>query len=186
MPPPGSRWDFMRKQVLTTRNVRGGPFVDWFLDGLNYQIEHHLFPSMPRPNLRHAQGVVRAHCARIGLPYTEESLTSSLRITVRHLQRVGLPMPPAPGPRTSPDCVPAWYVHTSDAFVLAGPFAGEVAARVAYVRLAARLGESMRRDGGPSTAADVDACVAKLRVGYGLRPKPDGRFKAVSADNPDT
>jgi fatty acid desaturase len=39
MPPPGSRWDFMRKQVLTTRNVRGGPFVDWFLGGLNYQIE---------------------------------------------------------------------------------------------------------------------------------------------------
>ena len=44
--------DPLLRQVLTSRNVRGGPFVDSRLGGLNYQIEHHLFPSMPRPNLR--------------------------------------------------------------------------------------------------------------------------------------
>jgi fatty acid desaturase len=47
--------DFLRKQVLTSRNVNGGPAVDFLLGGLNYQIEHHLFPSMPRANLRRAQ-----------------------------------------------------------------------------------------------------------------------------------
>jgi fatty acid desaturase len=89
MPPPGSRWDFLSKQVLTTRNVRGGPVTDWFLGGLNYQIEHHLFPSMPRPNLRRVQAMVKSYCAGIGMPYAEESLRTSLVLTVRHLQSVG-------------------------------------------------------------------------------------------------
>ncbi len=52
--------DFLRRQVLTSRNVRGGWFTDFALGGLNYQIEHHLFPSMPRGSLRHAQPIVRA------------------------------------------------------------------------------------------------------------------------------
>ena len=47
----GDQTDFLRRQVLTARNVRGGWFVDLLLGGLNYQIEHHLFPCMPRPNL---------------------------------------------------------------------------------------------------------------------------------------
>ena len=61
--------DFVRRQVLTSRNVAGSRLVDFLLGGLNYQIEHHLFPNMPRPNLRHAQPLVRAFCraARPGL-----------------------------------------------------------------------------------------------------------------------
>ena len=55
--------DYLRRQVLTSRNVRGGWFVDQLLGGLNYQIEHHLFPSMPRANLRHARQIVREYCA---------------------------------------------------------------------------------------------------------------------------
>src|SRR3954462_3945927 len=89
---------------------------------------------------------------------------------------------PAPGPRTSPDRVPAWYVHSAEAVVLAGPFGGEAAAQIACARYAAKLEESMRRDGGPCSAADVEACVARLRVGYGGRPEPHGRFQAVPRD----
>jgi fatty acid desaturase len=33
--------DFLRTQVLTSRNVRGSRLVDFLLGGLNYQIEHH-------------------------------------------------------------------------------------------------------------------------------------------------
>jgi Fatty acid desaturase len=44
-----SQSDFLRRQVLTSRNVRGGWLTDFALGGLNYQLEHHLFPSMPRP-----------------------------------------------------------------------------------------------------------------------------------------
>lgn len=39
-------------QLYTTRNMRPGIFIDWLWGGLNYQIEHHLFPSMPRHNLK--------------------------------------------------------------------------------------------------------------------------------------
>ena len=44
---PGVKMDFLRRQVLTSRNIRGGRFTDFVLGGLNYQIEHHLFPNMP-------------------------------------------------------------------------------------------------------------------------------------------
>ena len=60
--------DFLRRQVLTSRNIRGSMLTDLALGGLNYQIEHHLFPSMPRPSLRHAQAPVQAFCAQRGIP----------------------------------------------------------------------------------------------------------------------
>jgi fatty acid desaturase len=81
--------DFLRRQVITARNVRGGWLVDLALGGLNYQIEHHLFPNMPRPSLRHAQPIVRAFCRSRGLPYAETSLVDSYRQAVRHLHTVG-------------------------------------------------------------------------------------------------
>jgi fatty acid desaturase len=87
--------DFLRRQVLTSRNVRGSRVVDWVLGGLNYQIEHHLFPNMPRPNLRRAQPLVRAFCQDHGLPYTEASLFGSYAEAVRHLHAVGAPLRPA-------------------------------------------------------------------------------------------
>jgi fatty acid desaturase len=87
--------DFLRRQVLTSRNVRGSRLVDFLLGGLNYQIEHHLFPNMPRPNLRRAQPLVRAFCQHHGLPYTEASLVGSYAEAVRHLHRVGAPLRPA-------------------------------------------------------------------------------------------
>jgi fatty acid desaturase len=81
--------DFLRRQVLTSRNVRGGVFVGAVLGGLNWQIEHHLFPSMPRPNLRRARTLVRSFCAAHDLPYTETSLLRSYRLALGHLNRVG-------------------------------------------------------------------------------------------------
>ncbi|MBA3742271.1 MAG: acyl-CoA desaturase [Sporichthya sp.] len=80
--------DFLRKQVLTSRNVTGGRATDWLLGGLNYQIEHHLFPSMPRPNLRHAQSLVRAHCAALGVSYAEAPFRTSMAQALRHLDTV--------------------------------------------------------------------------------------------------
>ena len=99
----GHRFAFLRKQVLTSRNVAGGRATDWLLHvamgGLNHQIEHHLFPSMPRPHLRLAQPLVRAHCRELGIPYAETGLVDSYRQALRHLYAVGEPlrakMPPA-------------------------------------------------------------------------------------------
>ena len=85
--------DPLLRQVLTSRNVRGGPFVDVALGGLNYQIEHHLFPSMPRPNLRLAQPVVRRFCEARGVAYEEESAVASYVAVIRHLNAVGMGLP---------------------------------------------------------------------------------------------
>jgi fatty acid desaturase len=86
--------DFLRRQVLTSRNIRGGRLTDYALGGLNYQIEHHLFPSMPRPNLRHAQQIIRAFCARHGIAYYETGLFDSYGQVLRHLHAVGGPLRP--------------------------------------------------------------------------------------------
>ena len=92
MPHPTGDEDFLRKQVLTSRNVRGGRLTDAALGGLNYQIEHHLFPSMPTPNLRRAQPLVRRYCAEIGVPYEMTGLGESYGAALRHLHQVGAPL----------------------------------------------------------------------------------------------
>jgi fatty acid desaturase len=84
--------DFLRRQVLTSRNIRGGWLVDAAFGGLNYQIEHHLFPSMPRPNLRRSQALVRAFCQQHHISYCETTLLRSYAQAVRHLHEVGRPL----------------------------------------------------------------------------------------------
>jgi fatty acid desaturase len=81
--------DFLRRQVLTSRNIRGNWLVDLAVGGLNYQIEHHLFPSMPRPSLRRSQPLIREFCRQHGLPYTQASLFGSYAQALRHLHAVG-------------------------------------------------------------------------------------------------
>ena len=80
---------FARRQVITARNIRGGWFTTFMLGGLNRQIEHHLFPSMPRPNLRRVQGLVRDFCLATDLGYREESFVGSFRQIVHHLSDAG-------------------------------------------------------------------------------------------------
>ncbi|MFI0960154.1 fatty acid desaturase family protein [Streptomyces sp. NPDC021080] len=86
------RPDFLRRQVLTSRNVHGGRFTDIALGSLNYQIEHHLFPSMPSPNLRKAQVIVRRYCEELGVAYLETSLVASYRQALRSLHQAGAPL----------------------------------------------------------------------------------------------
>lgn len=88
--PAGSKVDFLTKQVLTSRNISGGYPMSMAMGGLNYQIEHHLFPSMPRPGLAQARIIVREHCSRMGVEYTETTLMRSYGIVVAYLNRVGL------------------------------------------------------------------------------------------------
>ncbi|OJX65633.1 MAG: acyl-CoA desaturase [Micrococcales bacterium 73-13] len=85
-----AKLDFFSKQVRTSRNVRGGWWATWLMGGLNHQIEHHLFPSMPRPHLARARQIVQEHCRSLDVPYTETSLIRSYAIVVRYLNRVGL------------------------------------------------------------------------------------------------
>jgi fatty acid desaturase len=88
--PADVKLDFFSKQVLTSRNVSGGIWASTLLGGLNYQVEHHLFPSMPRPHLAKAREIVREHCRTLDVPYTETTLMQSYGIVVEYLNRVGL------------------------------------------------------------------------------------------------
>jgi fatty acid desaturase len=88
----GTSVDFLRKQVLTSRNIRGGRVTDFVLGGLNYQIEHHLFPNMPRPHLRHAQPIVQRFCARHGISYSQTGLVRSYRHVLEYLHDMGAPL----------------------------------------------------------------------------------------------
>ncbi|MGK2855450.1 MAG: fatty acid desaturase family protein [Microbacteriaceae bacterium] len=88
--PKDAKIDFLHRQVMMSRNVRGGALVDFALGGLNYQIEHHLFPSMPRPNLHLAQPAVRAYCLKQEIGYTEAGLLESYGIVIDYLNHVGL------------------------------------------------------------------------------------------------
>ncbi len=87
--PKGSKVDFLRRQVLTSRNIKGGHFMNHFMGGLNYQVEHHLFPSMPRPHLRRAGEITREYCEAKGILYTEIGLPAAYGTVVRYLNEVG-------------------------------------------------------------------------------------------------
>jgi fatty acid desaturase len=87
-----SRLDFVRTQVLTARNVRGHPITDLWYGSLNYQIEHHLFPGMPRLNMRRAQPIVRQFCQERGIEYYETSFFMSYRELLGFLNEIGAPL----------------------------------------------------------------------------------------------
>ncbi len=84
--------DFLRKQVLTSRNVRSHPLTDVWYGALNYQIEHHLFPTMPRNRVREAHLIVRGFCQERGIPYHEVSMLRSYRELLGFLHEVGAPL----------------------------------------------------------------------------------------------
>ena len=89
MPQPGEHWTHLQRQVLTSRNVRAHPVTDWLMGGLNYQVEHHLFPSIPRHSMGALKPFVMQHCATQGLPYTETSAPRSYAIALAYLHEVG-------------------------------------------------------------------------------------------------
>lgn len=85
-----AKLDFFSKQVRTSRNIRGGWWATWLMGGLNYQIEHHLFPNMSRLHLARAREIVIDQCAALDVPYVETSLWRSYAIVIAYLNRVGL------------------------------------------------------------------------------------------------
>jgi fatty acid desaturase len=66
--------DFLHQQILTAQNVQSHPFADFWFGGLNYQIEHHLFPKIPRNKLKEAQQIIRPFCKKHSISYQETSM----------------------------------------------------------------------------------------------------------------
>jgi fatty acid desaturase len=84
-----AKLDFFTKQVLASRNIRGGFFASAIYGGLNYQVEHHLFPNMARVHLAKTRRIVRGHCRTLDIPYTETSIPRAYVAVIGYLNRVG-------------------------------------------------------------------------------------------------
>ena len=83
---------FLHQQILTSRNVFAHPVTDFWYGGLNYQIEHHLFPRMPRNKLKEAQPIIKDFCRDHAISYHETSVLQSYREILTHLHEVGAPL----------------------------------------------------------------------------------------------
>jgi fatty acid desaturase len=88
-----ARPDFWKLQVTTTRNITGGhgipqAFVDWFCGGLQYQVDHHLFPMMPRHNLKKTHALIESFCKEWDVHYHEADLWDGTVEVLQHLSKV--------------------------------------------------------------------------------------------------
>ncbi|XP_070344076.1 fatty acid desaturase 3 isoform X4 [Equus asinus] len=81
--------DWITLQLLATCNVESSLFLDWFTGHLNFQIEHHLFPTMPRYNYHKVAPLVKALCAKHGLRYEVKSVPTALVDIIRTLKKSG-------------------------------------------------------------------------------------------------
>ena len=86
------RLDYMRQQILTSRNIHSIPLMDLAYGGLNRQIEHHLFPNMPRNRLKDAREVVKAFCEERGIKYHETGFWQSQREILGYMHGIGAPL----------------------------------------------------------------------------------------------
>ena len=84
--------DFLIRQVVTSRNIKSGFLNDFMFGGLNYQIEHHLFPTMPRNRLKEAKKIVEPFCRSHSIPYREESVLEAQKAILRFLHAVSAPL----------------------------------------------------------------------------------------------
>ncbi len=101
-----------------SRNVAGGRAASFAMGGLNYQIEHHLFPNLPRPSLRRVRPIVRQFCQDSAIPYHQVTIFRAWALVAGHLNKVGLAgrdpfqcpvvgalRPPVADDDNDPDCI---------------------------------------------------------------------------------
>lgn len=74
---PPADWDWLERQLLTSRNLGTSRLTGFVYGGQNFHIEHHLFPAMPRNNARRAAPVVKAFCEKHSLPYHTVSVRAA-------------------------------------------------------------------------------------------------------------
>ncbi|XP_030645881.1 acyl-CoA 6-desaturase [Chanos chanos] len=81
--------DWLSMQLYATCNIEQSFFNDWFSGHLNFQIEHHLFPTMPRHNYWRAAPLVRELCKKHNIPYEEKTLWRAFADIVGSLKKSG-------------------------------------------------------------------------------------------------
>ena len=81
-------WSFLEHQSLTSRTVLSPKSMDWFFGGLNYQIEHHLYPKVPSFRLRRVQPIVQQRFAREALAYNGVGFVDAVRHVAAHFRSI--------------------------------------------------------------------------------------------------
>ena len=84
--------DYVQRQVLTARNINSHPLLEFVYGGLNFHIEHHLFPTMSRNKLRAASAVVQEYCHLRDISYSETGTVRAFIELFRNLHIVGAPL----------------------------------------------------------------------------------------------
>ncbi|GLU00755.1 hypothetical protein SLE2022_181000 [Rubroshorea leprosula] len=87
-PPEGNNW--FEKQTSGTLDISCSSWMDWFFGGLQFQLEHHLFPRLPRCQLRKVSPLVRDLCKKHNLPYRSLSFFEANQWTIRTLRTAAL------------------------------------------------------------------------------------------------
>lgn len=88
MPMMKEKSDFLHLQILTARNVKSNPLTDLWYGGLNYQIEHHLFPSMPRNNYGKANTIIKAFCRKHSIEHYEAGVFQTYKEILKHFHQI--------------------------------------------------------------------------------------------------
>jgi len=86
----GHKLSFLEQQIITSRNVKGGFWTEFFFIGLNYQIEHHLFTNCPRNKLKLITPHVKKLCGELNLEFTEVGTIETNKIIIEELNKVAL------------------------------------------------------------------------------------------------
>lgn len=81
--------DFYSRQILTGRAVSPSLFTTWFTGGLNYQIEHHLFPMLPRHNFHKIQPLVESLCKKHHVTYHRTGFFTGTVEVFKRLSAIG-------------------------------------------------------------------------------------------------
>ncbi|KAK2398810.1 Delta 8 Fatty Acid Desaturase [Trifolium repens] len=87
---PPTAHDWFEKQASGTLDVKCSSWMDWFHGGLQFQVEHHLFPRLPRCNLRKISPLVKDLCKKHNLPYTCVSFWKANVLTIQTLRNAAL------------------------------------------------------------------------------------------------
>lgn len=80
---------YLEEQVITSRDIKGGKFLDIIFGGLNYQIEHHLFPNISRKNLCKIKSIVKDFCYKKNITYNDDTLAKAWRSIFVYLNDIG-------------------------------------------------------------------------------------------------
>jgi fatty acid desaturase len=86
---------FVEHQARTSRTILSPRWLDWFFGGLNYQIEHHLYPQVPSCRLGAVQAIVRERFVAEGIPYNGVKFGAAVGDIASHLRAVARAVPRA-------------------------------------------------------------------------------------------